>query len=83
MAAKRSTGRRPGSAGNSREAAISAAAITSGTRAETTSKERKSSAAVAWKQVAEHLLVQQLGRARWYDRYTVRVATVTRQYDGP
>ena len=40
-------------------------------------------AAVAWKQVAEHLLVQQQGRARWYDRYTVRVATVTRQYDGP
>lgn len=40
-------------------------------------------AAAAWKQVAEHLLVQQQGRTRWYERYTVRVATVTRQYDGP
>ncbi len=37
-------------------------------------------AARAWKQHAEHLVAQQLGRERWYDRYTVRVATVRREY---
>ncbi len=36
--------------------------------------------AVAWKAVAEHELAQQAGRARWYRRYTVRVATVERDY---
>lgn len=39
-------------------------------------------AAQAWKQVAEHLVAQQLGRERWYTDYQVRVATVTRSY-GP
>jgi heme-degrading monooxygenase HmoA len=45
--------------------------------------------AAAWKGVAEHALVQQLGRARWYEAFRVRVATVTREYafdrppDGP
>jgi len=34
-----------------------------------------------WKRVAEHLGAQELGRARWYQRYIVRVATVQRQYD--
>ncbi len=37
-------------------------------------------AARAWKQVAEHLLVQRTGRERWYVDYRVRVATVTRDY---
>ena len=37
-------------------------------------------AARAWKQVAEHLLVQRAGRERWYADYRVRVATVTRDY---
>jgi heme-degrading monooxygenase HmoA len=36
-----------------------------------------------WKQVAEHLAAQRLGRDRWYDRYTVRVATVERAYGSP
>jgi heme-degrading monooxygenase HmoA len=36
--------------------------------------------AVAWKQVAEHLGAQRLGRERWYRGYTTRVATVTRSY---
>ena len=36
--------------------------------------------AAAWKQVAEHLGAQRLGRARWYDCYTTRIATVTRSY---
>ena len=37
-------------------------------------------AAQAWKQVAQHLLVQGAGRRRWYGEYQVRVATVTRDY---
>jgi heme-degrading monooxygenase HmoA len=36
----------------------------------------------AWKQVAEHLVAQRLGRERWYADYRVRVATVQREY-GP
>jgi heme-degrading monooxygenase HmoA len=36
-----------------------------------------------WKQVAEHLAAQRLGRDQWYDRYTVRVATVDRAYGSP
>lgn len=42
-------------------------------------------AAAAWKQVAEHLIAQERGRAVWYVDYQVRVATVTRSYgpDGP
>jgi heme-degrading monooxygenase HmoA len=38
--------------------------------------------AAAWKQVAEHLVAQERGRAGWYSDYRVRVATVTREY-GP
>ena len=34
-----------------------------------------------WKGVAEHLAAQRLGRDRWYERYTVRIATVEREYD--
>ena len=37
-------------------------------------------AAGAWKQVAEHLVAQECGRATWYSDYTVRVATVDRDY---
>lgn len=41
------------------------------------------SSAVAWKQVAEHLVAQERGRSVWYSDYTVRICTVTRAYDGP
>ena len=34
----------------------------------------------AWKRVVEHAEAQRLGRERWYEQYTVRVATVTREY---
>lgn len=34
----------------------------------------------AWKQVAEHRLAQERGRAEWYAAYRVRVATVEREY---
>ena len=37
----------------------------------------------AWKRVAAHAEAQRRGRAEWYDRYDVRVATVTRQYGSP
>jgi heme-degrading monooxygenase HmoA len=36
--------------------------------------------AAAWKRVAEHAEAQRLGRQRWYEHYTVRIATVTREY---
>ncbi len=39
-------------------------------------------AARNWKQVAEHLGAQRLGREQWYSDYRVRVATVEREY-GP
>lgn len=39
-------------------------------------------AALGWKNVAEHVLAQQLGRELWYSDYVVRVATVHRAY-GP
>lgn len=37
-------------------------------------------AARRWKQVAEHLGAQQLGREIWYRQYKVRIATVARDY---
>jgi heme-degrading monooxygenase HmoA len=40
-------------------------------------------AAGAWKQVAEHLIAQERGRSTWYADYTVRVATVERDYVMP
>lgn len=36
--------------------------------------------AAAWKQVAEHLEAQRLGRERWYETYATRIATVGRAY---
>ena len=40
-------------------------------------------ALMGWKQVSEHLFAQQMGREKWYDHYTLRVAKVERAYDGP
>jgi heme-degrading monooxygenase HmoA len=37
-------------------------------------------AAAAWKQVAEHLVAQERGRSTWYADYSVRIATVDREY---
>ena len=39
--------------------------------------------ALAWKQVTAHEGAQALGRDRWYERYSVRVATVPREYHHP
>ena len=33
-----------------------------------------------WKQHAEHLLVQQTGRDRWYEAYKARICKVERDY---
>jgi heme-degrading monooxygenase HmoA len=37
-------------------------------------------AAVAWRGHAEHALIRQVGRDRWYSRYEVMVARVERSY---
>lgn len=34
----------------------------------------------AWKAQAEHVVAQQLGKARWYESYIVQVAQITREY---
>ena len=34
----------------------------------------------AWKQDAEHLVVQELGKTDWYQSYTVQVVEVLREY---
>ena len=34
----------------------------------------------SWKAHAEHTLARETGRARWYDRYELRVARVEREY---
>ncbi|MGI9644206.1 MAG: antibiotic biosynthesis monooxygenase family protein, partial [Ilumatobacteraceae bacterium] len=34
----------------------------------------------AWRAHAEHTLAHDTGRARWYDRYELRVAKVERAY---
>ena len=33
-----------------------------------------------WKQHAEHLLAQQLGRSRWYEEYSIKISKVEREY---
>ena len=37
----------------------------------------------AWKQNAEHLVAQRLGKERWYSHYELRIAKVERAYGGP
>jgi heme-degrading monooxygenase HmoA len=44
---------------------------------------RDEAAIINWKAVSEHMLAQKLGRSRWYEYYTLRVAKVERHYDGP
>ena len=38
---------------------------------------------LAWKNHAQHLVAQRLGRERWYSHYELRVAKVERAYSGP
>lgn len=44
---------------------------------------RDENCAVAWKEVAEHLVAQRMGRELWYSEYSVHVADVTRSYQRP
>ena len=44
---------------------------------------RDEAALVAWKSVARHALAQRLGKERWYEHYSLRVARIERHYDGP
>lgn len=41
------------------------------------------SALLNWKKNAEHTLAQEYGKDRWYTYYSLRVAQVQRQYEGP
>jgi heme-degrading monooxygenase HmoA len=41
---------------------------------------RDLAAIAAWKQAADHLFAQKLGRERWYSAYRVRIARVERSY---
>ena len=36
-----------------------------------------------WREHAKHQLAQKLGKDRWYDHYSLRVAKIERQYQGP
>ena len=36
-----------------------------------------------WKQNAQHLVAQKLGKERWYSHYELRIAKVERAYAGP
>lgn len=44
---------------------------------------RDEAAVQAWKDVAAHVLAQKLGKTRWYEHYSLRVAKVERAYEGP
>ena len=35
----------------------------------------------AWKEHAEHLVAQKTGQSTWYQRYSVRIARVEREYE--
>lgn len=34
----------------------------------------------AWKRHADHLVAQEKGRTHWYERYTIRICRVVREY---
>ena len=34
-----------------------------------------------WKNNTEHLIAQEYGKSRWYERYTVRICLVERSYE--
>ena len=44
---------------------------------------RTAADARSWKEVADHLAAQRLGRSRWYRDYRVRIATVQHDYGHP
>jgi heme-degrading monooxygenase HmoA len=44
---------------------------------------RDEDAIKSWRENVKHAAAQQTGKARWYERYSLRVAKVERQYEGP
>jgi heme-degrading monooxygenase HmoA len=44
---------------------------------------RDEASLAAWREDAEHLVAQRLGRERWYAHYALRVTRVERAYTGP
>jgi heme-degrading monooxygenase HmoA len=44
---------------------------------------RDQASIAAWREHAEHLAAQRLGRERWYAHYELRIARVERAYSGP
>ena len=44
---------------------------------------RDEASIAAWREHAEHLTAQRLGRQRWYSHYELRIARVERAYSGP
>ena len=44
---------------------------------------RDETSLIAWREDAEHLVAQRLGRQRWYSHYALRIARVERAYEGP
>jgi heme-degrading monooxygenase HmoA len=44
---------------------------------------RDEASIAAWREHAEHLTAQRLGRLRWYSHYELRIARVERAYSGP
>lgn len=44
---------------------------------------RDETSLIGWREDAEHLVAQRLGRERWYAHYALRVARVERAYTGP
>ena len=44
---------------------------------------RDEASIAAWREHAEHLVAQRLGRERWYSHYELRIARVERAYSGP
>jgi heme-degrading monooxygenase HmoA len=57
--------------------------VTEGDREISLSYWRDEESIHAWKQHADHIMAQELGRARWYARYRVEVARIERSYRSP
>lgn len=55
-------------------------AVTEGDREIAISYWDDQEAILRWKQDSEHLLAQELGRAKWYESYTVQVVEIKREY---
>lgn len=37
----------------------------------------------AWKAESEHMLAQEMGRRKWYERYRIQIAEIKREYGFP